>query len=269
MFMRMRIRVPKIKEFFPNSGHWYDNCFNHPSEVWSSNLPCHLRDNDWMSKLLHKKLNGKRIDVPQSAIKEFMDNSETFADLRHQYELKIVEWQINWVMNGGTNWMMPNGTDEFSLIFSEDYDKIVRAGIVKTLKAIGMDAEVIEEGLEKYSDIWRETAMERGFTHKYEPVAFMMETPNKADKEHKKNWLADREYQYYQANKNSVDKYGTKTPAMQITPEEHTKLMDILAKQNKQRSEYVEQCRIAGLSNFYSKLNTPSSTNQEMDFLSR
>ena len=74
---------------------------------------------------------------------------------------------------------------------------------------------------------------------------------------------------YYQANKNSVDKYGTKTPAMQITPEEHTKLVAILAKQNKQRSEHVEQCRTAGLSEFYTKLNTPSSTNQEMDFLSR
>ena len=111
--------------------------------------------------------------------------------------------------------------------------------------------------------------MRLGFEHLYEPVVYMVGTPGKIDKEHKKNWLADREYQYYHANKNSVDKYGTKTPAMQISPEEHTKLVAILAKQNKQRSEHVEQCRTAGLSNLYSRLNTPSSTNQEMDFLSR
>ena len=258
-----------IKNFFPNSGHWYDNCFSRPSEVWSINLPCHLRDNAWMSQLLHKVLKDKKIYIKPHAIKQFMDNSETFAELRHQYELKIVEWQINWVMSGGTNWMMPKGTDEFSLIFSEDYDKIIRGGIVKTLRAIGMDAEVIEEGLEKYADIWRPSAMERGFTHKYEPVAFMVGTPGKADAEHKQNWLADREYQYYQAHKNLVDNYGTRTPAMQMTPEEHAKLVILLEKQNKQRSELVEQCRTAGLSEFYTKLNTPSTTNQNGDILSK
>ena len=142
----------EIKNFFPKEGVWYDNCFSRPREVWSVNLPCHLRDNAWMSQLLHKVLKDKRIYIKPHTIKQFMDNSETFAELRHEYELKIVEWQIDWVMMGGTNWLPPNGSDEFSLIFSEDYDKIVRDGIVKTLKAIGMDAEVVEEGL--VSDIF-------------------------------------------------------------------------------------------------------------------
>lgn len=230
----------EIKNFFPNSGHWYDNCFRQPSEVGYGNMPCHLRDNAWMSQLLHKVLKDKRIYIKPHAIKQFMDNSETFAELRHQHELKIVEWQIDWVMSGGENWLMPKGTDEFSLLFSEDVDKIIRGGVVKTLRAIGMDAEVIEEGLEKYADIWRPSAMERGFGHKYEPVVFMVGTPGKADKEHKQNWIADREYQYYQAHKNSVDNYGTRTPAMQMTPEEHSQLVEILEKQNKQRIRFVE-----------------------------
>lgn len=230
----------EVKNFFPKEGVWYDNCFSRPSEVWRINLPCHLRDNAWMSKLLHKVLKDKRIYIKPHVIKQFMDNSETFAELRHEYELKIVEWQIDWVMIGGTNWLPPNGSDEFSLIFSEDYDKIVRDGIVKTLKAIGMDAEVVEEGLEKYSDIWRHSAMERGFAHKYEPAVFMVGTPGKADEEHKQNWIADREYRYYQAHKNSVDNYGTKTPAMQMTPEEHSQLVEILEKQNEQRIRFVE-----------------------------
>ena len=244
----------EIKGFFPNSGAWKDNCFGRPEGVWYSNLPCHLRDNDWMSQLLHNVLKDKKIYIKQQVIKQFMDNSEAFADLRHKHELRIVEWQINWVMSGGANWLAPNGSDEFSLLFSEDYDKIVRGGIVKTLNAIGMDGEVIEEGLEKYADDWRLSSMERGFAHKYEPVAFMVGTPEKADKEHKRNWIANREYEYYQRHKKSVDTYGTKTPAMEMTPEEHAKLVSVLEKQNNQRSRIVEQCRIEGQSEFYSKL---------------
>ncbi len=230
----------EIKDFFPNKGVWYSNCFRQPSGVSYSNLPCHLRDNDWLSKLLHKKLNDKGIYIPQHIIKKFMDNSETFVDLRHKHELRIVKWQINWINNGGSNWLMPKGTDEFPLLFSEDVDKIIRGGVVKTLRAIGMDEEVIEEGLEKYADIWRPSAMERGFGHKYEPVVFMVGTPGKADEEHKQNWIADREYRYYQVHKNSVDNYGTKTPAMQMTPEEHSQLVEILEKQNEQRIRFVE-----------------------------
>ncbi len=230
----------EIKKFFPNEGVWYSNCFGQPSEVVYENLPCHLRDNDWMSKLLHGTLNYKGIYIPQRTIKKFMDNSENFANLRHEHELRIVKWQINWIKDGGSNWLMPKGTDEFSLLFSGDVDKIIRGGVVKTLKAININEEVIEEGLEKYADIWRPFAMSTSFSHIYEPIVFMVGIPYKADEEHKKNWIANREYEYYQQHKNSVDNYGTKTPAMQMTPEEHTQLVFILEKQNKSRSRFVE-----------------------------
>ena len=49
----------EIKDFFPDTGRWGSNCFGQPSEVRYSNLPCHLRDNAWMSKLLHRVLNDK------------------------------------------------------------------------------------------------------------------------------------------------------------------------------------------------------------------
>ena len=233
----------EIKVFFPNSGVWYSNCFRQPSGVGYGNLPCHLRDNVWLSKLLHSVLNDKGIYIPQHTIKKFMDSSENFANLRHEHELRIVKWQINWITGGGKNWLMPKGTDEFSLHFSEDVDKIIRGGVVKTLRVIGMDGEVIEEGLEKYADIWRPSAMATGFRHKYEPVVFMEGTPGKADEDHKQNWIADREYRYYQAHKNSVDNYGTKTPAMQMTPEEHSQLVEVLEKQNEQRARVVEDWR--------------------------
>ena len=56
---------------------------------------------------------------------------------------------------------------------------------------------------------------------------------------------------------------------MQMTPEEHAKLVILLEKQNKQRSELVERYRTAGLSEFYTELNTPSTTNQNGDILSK
>ena len=230
----------EIKEFFPETGVWYSYCFNRPNEVAYGHLPCHLRDNSWMSKLLHNVLNKKGIYIPQHTIKKFMDNSETFAELRHEHELRIVKWQINWITSGGSNWLMPRGTDEFSLLFSEDVDEIIRGGVSKTLRAIGMENEVIEEGLEKYAYTWRPSAMKKGFGHKYEPVVFMVGAPDDADEEHKINWFANREYQYYQRHKNSVDAYGTLTPAMRMTPEENAKLVAILEKQNEERTKFIE-----------------------------
>ena len=53
----------EIKDFFPNKGVWYSNCFRQPSEVGYINMPCHLRDNAWLSKLLHRTLNDKGIII--------------------------------------------------------------------------------------------------------------------------------------------------------------------------------------------------------------
>ncbi len=231
----------EIKEFFPSEGTWLSHCFKQPDEISYDNLPCHLRDNSWMSNLLQNVLYNKGVYIPQHTIKKFMNNSEEFTNLRHEYELRIVKWEINWISKGGENWLPPNGEDELSMLFSEDIDKIIRGGVVRTLKAIGMNGEIIEEGLEKYADTWRPAAMSMGFIHKYEPFTFTKGTPESADAKHKQNWLANREYEYYQEHKRSVDNYGTKTPAMQMTPEEHSQLVRELAKQNYARCKYLEQ----------------------------
>lgn len=260
----------EIRDFFPvqNNGRWSRNCFKQPKEVEYGNLPCHLRDNAWMSKLMYNVLLDKGIFIPQQTIKSFIDNSQLFADLRHEHELRIVKWQINWIRNGGANWLMPEGYCEMAELFSEDVDKIIRGGVLKTLKAIGMDEDVIEEGLEKYSDIWRTSAMELGYSHVYEPVVYMYGTPEKADEDHKKNWIANREYEYYQEHKNSVDNYGTITPAMQMTPEEHSKLFVLLEQQNIERKKLVDEWRASFSTNFYSNINKKSPS-QEGEGLSK
>ena len=234
----------EIKHFFPDNGSWRSDCFDRPNKVCYSYLPCHLRDNTWMSKLLFNVLQDKGIYIPQPTIKSFMDKSENFANLRHEHELKIVKWQINWIIKGGENWIMPKGHDEISLLISEDIDKIHRSGVKLTLQRIGMDSEVIEEGLEKYADMWRPGSMRVGFLHLFRPIVFRYgyhtRTPKIFDEEHMKNWIADREYKYYQEHKNSVDKYGTLTPAMKMTPDEYAKLTHTLRVQNTERLSYIE-----------------------------
>lgn len=228
-----------IKSFFPESGTWNGVCFSQSNDIQRRYLPCHLRDTNWMSQLLSKELYAEKyVHVSPAVIKLFMDTSAEFAKLRHDYELRIVQWQINYITHDGENWLLPEGFDDLSGLTSPDVDKMIRGGVVKTLRAIGMDGEVIEEGLEKYADLWREDAMLRSCRNLFNP--FLSSIKNWSDREpisdsHKKNWLADREYAYYQEHKASVDKYGTPTDAMKMTPAEHNKLLKVLNRQNAKR----------------------------------
>ena len=40
----------EIKSLFPETGIWYSSCFKRPNEVSKMYLPCHLRDNSWLTK---------------------------------------------------------------------------------------------------------------------------------------------------------------------------------------------------------------------------
>ena len=243
---RAQLKVTKLinqlrtasESFFPQSGEWSGCCFQRSNELSKAYLPCHLRDNYWLSQLMHQQLKGR---ISQSIIQGFMNTSADFARLRHDYELRIVQWQINWIMDGGANWIPPKGFDELSLLCSPDIDKMVRGGVLKTLRAIGMNREVIEEGLEKYANQWRKASMERGYNNLFNPVwkidlmdGISIER-KPIDETHKANWMVDREYNYYQEHKQMVDKYGTTTPAMKMTPDEHAKLLTVLNQQNADR----------------------------------
>ena len=231
----------EIKNFFPKEGVWMSSCFKRPRELYRGYLPCHLRDNLWMSQLLKKDLKDKGIDISAWDIRKFMDKSETFNKLRHEYELEIVKWQIGFIVSGGEGWLIPSGFDDFSLLFDPEVDVMVREGVVKTLRTIGMNPEVIEEGLEKYSSLWRERYMSIGFSHAFEPVVYLKGSPEKASEEHKKNWMAMKLYNYYKEHKDSVDKYGKVTPEMLMTKEEAMELEKTLEVQNANRRKFIEE----------------------------
>ena len=230
----------EVKSLFPESGIWYSSCFKRPSEVSKMYLPCHLRDGAWLAKYFQSKLSDEKIYIPSRYVREYVETSEVFAEARHNYELEIVKWQINWMRGGGENWLMPKGFDEFSLLFSPDVDVMFRGGVVKTLTAIGMDREVIEEGIEKNADLWRKSYMLEGFRHAYEPVVYMKGSPEPASEEFKENWLALREFKYYVEHGKSVDKYSEPTPYMLLNLQQIRELEDVVNEQAAERRAFVK-----------------------------
>lgn len=230
----------EIEKFFPESGSWSQSCYKKPTELSKYYIPCHTNDNNWMARLLESKLLDKGILIPFPNIEEFLNNSERFKELKHDYELRIVEWQIGWMADGGGNWLMPEGYGEISLLISPNVDRMFRGGVVKTLMAIGLDREVIEEGIEKNASRWRDQYMKLSFQHEYEPVLYGRDPIKPADPKHKENWLQLRRYKYYQEHKDSVDKYGSLFPEMFMSEEEANELSVILDTQNAERKKIVE-----------------------------
>lgn len=177
----------------------------------------------------------------------FISSSDLFKQKVHDYEQTIVKWQINFIKNGGENWICDeNLGGDFCLMMSE-CDIAFRKGVVDTLVAMGLNKEVIEEGLEKNAEMWRNLFIEKAFLTKYEPIMInffrteAFEPLPKADLEHKRAWIKMRKYQYYCDHKKSVDLYGTVEPDMLLSGEELINLKSYLEVENEKRLEFIEQ----------------------------
>lgn len=228
------------KNFFPEKGNWRSTCFDRPKDYNMRNLPCHLNDNEWLAKMLQIKHNLNYISYKK--ILDFVNNSELFNELRHNYELEIVRWQIDWMRNDGENWVIDEslGGDCFS--WTPLCDIAFRKGIVDTLTAIGMNREAIEEGVEKNADMWRDGYMNLAFSNEYNKGMLWYDIED-AEPEHKENWLKMRRVEYYHRHKESVDKYGVVLPEMTMSDEEIAKLRIYLTEKNKERKRYLEVCK--------------------------
>lgn len=233
----------KIVDFFPDTGLWKSNCFRKEQTISESNLPCHLRDSKWLAELIMKKYDLYSLGA--GIVEEYVRNSEYFNKMRHDYEQRIVKWQINWMLKGGEGWIVDSkyGSEDF-LDFSTMCDYGFRKGIVDTLLVIGMDIEAIEEGIESNIDMWRDSYMNLAFNNQFTPNRFRI-TSNESLKEaeplFKENWLKYRKWQYYQEHKESVEKYGIVTEEMKITEDEVTTLEKYLNGQALQRFNEIEE----------------------------
>lgn len=231
----------KIKEFFPETGHWSSICFKKSKELLRCNLPCHLRNYEWLAKMIKQCY---QLDISLYKIELFLKTSEVFEEERHNYEQRIVKWQIEYMRNGGEGWLAAS-----DLILMTEYCDIgFRDGVVNTLKAIGMDEEAIEKGIETNASLWRDFYMESAFYNKYDHVwgGYFRDADavlEPVDPEFKEKWLKMRKYEYYQNHKRSVNLYGNEESDMDMTQEEseilryqlqlfHNKRMQQLEKYN-------------------------------------
>lgn len=242
-----KILEEEIETFFPKDGIWYSNCFSKPKEVGYGNMPCHLRDNKWLTSLMLQKLDLNNTYYDE--VYAYLLSSNEFQEKRHEYELEIVKWQINFTPDGeGLLMDEAHGSDLWKM--TEDCDKSFRWSVKHTLEAIGMNSDVIEEGLEKYSDLWRDTYMKLAFNNRYNPLTSIpyligrndnLISLSKPDEKHKEKWLELRKYEYYLEHKTSVDNYGDKsTLVTEIDPTDIAYVYD-MDKIRKKEIEIHEQ----------------------------
>lgn len=229
-----------LEGFFPQDGRWSSNCYEKSDFVSKENLPCHLRDNNWLARLILKEYNLYYLG--KDTILDYIINSSNFNKLRNEYEQKIVSWQIEWMYNGRGNWVVDEKSEGEFYLFNTKCDYIFRKGIVNTLLAIGINIDAIEEGIEKNACKWRENLMRRAFYNLYSVSKFtpaaMEEEPSQ---EHLKKWMKLRLYEYYIEHKDSVDKYGEILPEMQMTELELEELKKWLEEAHEKRTKQISE----------------------------
>ena len=245
----MKIEIEEIlnktlEDFFPQEGNWKNSCFSKSKVLDEINLPCHLRDDKWLADLILKKYN--LYSLGKGTILEYIINSNNFNKLRYEYEQRIISWQIDWMCNGGENWIIDEELGGDLYMFSTKCDYAFRKGIVDTLLAIGMNIDAIEEGIEKNASKWREGHMRVAFHNLYSVSRFslygiedkMLEEPSQ---EHYKKWLKLRLYKYYIEHKDSVDKYGEVLPEMKMTESEAIELKKWLEVAQEERKKQIAE----------------------------
>ena len=231
-----------LEDFFPQQGVWYNNCFSKSKTLEENNLPCHIRDNNWLADFIIKKYN---LDFTEKdAVLNYIVTSEQFNKLRYEYEQRIVSWQIDWMCNGGENWIIDEKLGGELYLFNNKCDYAFRKGVVDTLLAIGMNIDAIEEGIEKNADKWRENHMRLAFHNLYSVSKYgcsknqRLEEPSQ---EHYEKWLKLRLYEYYIEHKDSVDKYGKILPEMKMTELEATELKNWLEIAHEERIKQIAE----------------------------
>lgn len=204
-----------------------------------SNLPCNLRDDKWLARMFQFHCGLSYIEF--NKIYDFVKTSPIFKEERNAYEQRIVKWQIEYMLGGGDGWLVDKEYGGDFINMDSRCDIGFRNGVVKTLSAIGMDRKAIEEGIEVNASLWRIPYMKRAFRNEFNGMFLVNLEPT--EKEHEEAWLRMRLYEYYQAHKLSVDKYGIVTPEMQMSDEEVSVVSSYLKEKNRERTEYLEKCK--------------------------
>ncbi len=219
---------PSVEKLFPKNPEINFYSYKKSNEFFSYNLPRHTRDKKWLAKYIACCMETKKVYVDYKLVLDYLQNSKEFDEKRHEYELNLVKYQILKYKNG--EWSsLPDHLKKFSLPSNSipNKDLIFRQYVENSLQAIGLCKDVIEEGLEKYSNLWRDYYMGISYDYRYVYLERHKDEPS-----HKSNWLAMRKYEYYLRHKASVEKYGQIDPCMLMEEGELKALKTTLKKQN-------------------------------------
>jgi len=237
---KLRLLDEITDSFFPEDGSWQFHCFDKrkSKDYKKENLPCHLRDIDWLTKMFSKKISN----VSEKALREYISKSPYFDLKRKEYEQKIVAWQINWMRKGGSNWIIDSEYGDELCLLTPQCDHAFRSSVVKTLLAIGINKEAIEEGLEKDTN-WRNHFMYVAFENAYNPIYYSFGNRDllaQPSQEHREKWRRMRLYEYYIEHKESIEKYGEVLPEMKMSLKEVEELKKWLEIENEKRLNEIK-----------------------------
>lgn len=252
-------------EFFPDTGHWFSSCFKKPKDLSIEYLPCHLDNDKWLAKMIMNYCS-----IPNAEYKKVLDyvkTSDLFYKKKKEYALKIINWQIDFIRSGREGYVLKkeHGTDFWQL--TENCYKTFRWAVIDTLEAIGMNRSIIEEGLEKYSDDWRNGLIEHAFINKYNSIGYNFlasldgENLPEVNEEFKKAWIAVRKYEYYMEHRESVELYGKIEPEMQMSSKEYNDLKAFVSNEVDKRISEIKQTN--SIYNDDNKQNTLTVEEQE------
>ena len=226
--------APHIQNLVDNSvyvDHLQGN--QRPVNIYTEEyLPFHLMETDWVAQYV---VNTVKSVAPHEAlnldnVKEYVEHSINFDFSRKLYEDAIVEAQIKYMMNNDKpNGLMPYYNPELAKRvpnWDMQFREIARRSLEFTAR---LDPHSVETGLEKHADLWRPQTMDFTFESVYNDYQkwIDLDQPNQDPaakalfkQAYKQAWLKNREYEYYQSNKNIIDQTGTATANMKLTAQE-------------------------------------------------
>lgn len=208
-------------------------------------LPFHTRDNDWLAEYIIEMTKFKRNleskkEISFASAKRYVEGSAKFQALRNAYENNLVrEFMIKLLDKDSKNLLL-NSEDMNSLRQDTNYDLLFREKVVKAMSALGMGKGIAEEYIERNLDVWYKKVMYKTFYNRLRKDAGhinkeqcqvlaendiqLWESMATKELQYLHLWLSARENKHYQDHKDVIDRVGTATPIMKITPAQVFKL---------------------------------------------
>ena len=195
------------------------------------NLPLHTRDDAWLALYLIQTLKFsspypfQAPRVKYANAKEFVKIDPEFGLERNRYEQDVVKFLIKELMHADQN---PNSLKAHTqAIIRNSFapDMTFYDTIMKTATRYGLDEDCIKNSLEINADLWREANMNLAFDNqclrpiweKQGQLPFdQYQTMLNQVSAHRHNFVAMREYQYYQTHHAVIDALNLATDNMKM-----------------------------------------------------